>query len=154
MSCVCVVTPLVIAGWPAISAAVTAAVGTMGFALAKDSGGRRLRLQSDNKTRTEIEVPQSEVLEGAGGSSEELVVEKDGIRAIFSRDPRGALRVCMEGEGVSKSELKKIGEELIGRVTQQYVYHRLMTEMKNRNMIVVDEEVSADNAVRIRVRNR
>jgi hypothetical protein len=145
---------LVIAGWPAISAAVTAAVGTMGFALAKDSGGRRLRLPTDNKTRTEIEVPQSEVLEGAGGSSEELVVEKDGIRAIFSRDPRGALRVCMEGEGVSKSELKKIGEELIGRVTQQYVYHRLMTEMKNRNMIVVDEEVSADNAVRIRVRNR
>ena len=81
-------------------------------------------------------------------------MEKDGIRAIFGRDPRGALRVCMEGEGVSKSELKKIGEELIGRVTQQYVYHRLMTEMKNRNMIVVDEEVSADNAVRIRVRNR
>ena len=154
MSCVCVVTPLVIAGWPAISAAVTAAMGTMGFTLAKGSSGRRLRLQSDNKTRTEIEVPQSEVLEGAGGSSEELVVEKDGIRAIFSRDPRGALRVCMEGEGVSKSELKKIGEELIGRVTQQYVYHRLMTEMKNRNMIVVDEEVSADNAVRIRVRNR
>jgi len=154
MSCVCVVTPLVIAGWPAISAAVTAAVGTMGFALAKDSGRRHPRLQSDNKTRAEIEVPQSEVLEGAGGSSEELVVEKDGIRAIFSRDPRGALRVCMEGEGLSKSELKKIGEELIGRVTQQYVYHRLMTEMKNRNMIVVDEEVSADNAVRIRVRNR
>jgi hypothetical protein len=154
MSCVCVVTPLVIAGWPAISAAVTAAMGTMGFTLAKGSSGRRLRLQSDNKTRTEIEVPQSEVLEGAGGSSEELVVEKDGIRAIFSRDPRGALRVCMEGEGFSKPELQKIGEELIGRVTQQYVYHRLMTEMKNRNMIVMDEEVGADNAVRIRVRNR
>lgn len=154
MSCVCVVTPLVIAGWPAISAAVTAAVGTMGFALAKDSGGRRPRLRSDNKTRTEIEVPQSEVLEGAGGSSEELIVEKDGVRAIFSRDPRGALRVCMEGEGLSKSELQKIGEELIGRVTQQYVYHRLMTEMKNRNMVVVDEEVGADHAVRIRVRNR
>ena len=31
MSCVIVVTPLVVAGWPVISAAVTAAVASMGF---------------------------------------------------------------------------------------------------------------------------
>ena len=40
MSTVIIVTPLVIAAWPSITAAVTAAVGTMGFALASSGGGR------------------------------------------------------------------------------------------------------------------
>src|ERR687887_601082 len=72
-------------------------------------------------------------LEGTAGTGEELVVEKEGIRAVFSRDARGALKVCMEGEGYSKAELRRIGEELIGRVTQQYVYHKLVTELAERN---------------------
>jgi hypothetical protein len=152
MSSVIVVTPLIIAGWPAITATVTAALSTMGYALAKDAGPRR-RARANTKTRAEIKVEDSEVLEGAGGTGEELVVEKDGIRAVFSRDARGALKVCMEGEGYSKAELRRIGEELIGRVTQQYVYHKLMTELKNRNVPVVDEEVTEDRSIKIRVRN-
>jgi hypothetical protein len=152
MSCVIVVTPLIIAGWPAITAAVTAAVGTMGYALSKDTGPRRRQLAT-GKATAEIEVEDSEILEAAAGTGEELVVEKDGIRAVFSRDARGALKVCMEGEGQSKKELKRLGEELIGRVTQQYVYHKMITELKERNMAVVGEEVAEDRTIKIRVRN-
>ena len=85
--------------------------------------------------------------------SQELVVERDGIRAVFTRDEHGALRLCIEGEGFSKSQLREIGEELIGRVTQQFVYHRLMTELKERHMNVVEEEVTEDRTIKIRVRN-
>jgi hypothetical protein len=151
MSTVIVVAPLVIAAWPSITAAVTAAVGTMGFALA--GAAQEQRRTASTVNRAEIEVEDSEVLEGTGGSGEELVVERDGIRAVFSRDARGALKVCVEGDSHSKSELKKIGEELIGRVTQQYVYHRLVTELKERNLAIVDEEVAEDRTIRIRVRN-
>jgi hypothetical protein len=59
----------------------------------------------------------------------------------------------MEGHGCSKAELKRLGEELIGRVTQQYVYHKVVTELKQRNMAIVNEEVTADRTVKIRVRN-
>jgi hypothetical protein len=151
MSCVLVVAPVVIGSWPAISAAITAAIGTMGFTMLEQAAPQRRR--TDGKTRTEIEVENSEVLEGSVGTGEELVVERDGIKAIFSRDPRGALRVCMEGHGHSKAELKRIGEELVGRVTQQYVYHKLVTEMKERHMSIVDEEVAEDRTIKIRVRN-
>ena len=75
------------------------------------------------------------------------------MRATFSRDARGALKLCMEGEGFSKAELKKAGQELVDRVTQQYVYHRVVSELKERNMNIVDEEVAADRTVTIRVRN-
>lgn len=151
MSTVLVITPIVIASWPAITAAVTAAVGTLGFAALREAEADQQRGSETN--RAEIEVEDSEVLQDAGGSGEEIVVERDGIVARFSRDARGALRVCVEGHGHSKSELKRIGEELVGRVTQQYVYHRVVTELKQRNMAIVDEQVEEDRTVKIRVRN-
>ncbi len=152
MSSVIVLAPIIVAGWPVITAAVTAAIGTMGFAVARASVPEQ-RLHADEMTRTEIEVEDSEVLQDTAGTAQEIVVERDGIRAIFSRDARGALKVCMEGKGYSKSELKKVGEELLGRVTQQYVYHRIVTELKDRNMSIVDEEMTQDRTVKIRVRN-
>jgi predicted phosphoribosyltransferase len=59
----------------------------------------------------------------------------------------------MEGTNQSRSELRRLGQELIDRVTQQYVYHRVVTELKARNMTIVDEEVAEDRTVKIRVRS-
>jgi hypothetical protein len=152
MSTVMVITPILIANWPAITAAVAAAVGAMGFASVQE-GQIGTGLSTSTKNREEIEVEDSEILEAAAGTAEEIVVERDGVRATFSRDARGALKVCMEGHGLSKAELRRLGEEMIGRVTQQYAYHRIVTELKQRNMTIVDEQVSQDQTVKIRVRN-
>jgi len=151
MSTVVVLTPIIISQWPAITAAIAAAVGAMGFTAAGSSSlGSR---EAATLERAEIEVTDSEILAATAGTEQTVVVERDGIRAVFSRDVRGALKVCMEGRGHSKAQLKQIGEELIERVTQQYVYHRIVSELKERNMTIVDEEVEADRTVRIRVRN-
>jgi hypothetical protein len=152
MSTVMVITPILIANWPAITAAVAAAVGAMGFASIQE-GQVSTGMRGTTANREEIEVEDSEILEAAAGTAEEIVVERDGVRAAFSRDARGALRVCMEGGGLSKAQLRKLGDELIGRVTQQYAYHRIVTELKQRNMTIVDEQVTADQTVKIRVRN-
>jgi hypothetical protein len=151
VSTVIVLAPLIIAAWPSITAAVTAAVGTMGFALVTASAARS-RGAVSSANRAEIAVEDSEVLEG-GAAGESLVVERDGVRATFSRDARGALKVCVEGAGHAKAELRRIGEQLIERVTQQYVYHRVVTELKQRNLAIVEEEVDEDRTIRIRVRN-
>jgi hypothetical protein len=151
-SCV-IVTPLIIASWPAITAAVTAAIGSLGYSVAAAGATTTQKAESNTRTRAEIDVEDSEVLQEAGPAGGELVVEKDGVRAVFSRDARGALKLCVEGDGLSKSELKKIGEDLIGRVTQQYAYHKIVTELQSRNMTIVDEQVSEDRTVKIRVRN-
>lgn len=154
MSSVVVITPLIIAGWPVITAAVTAAIGSMGFSVVKEAGADLpIANTANTTTRAEIDVEDSEVLQQAASAGSELVVERDGVRVIFSRDLRGALKLCVEGEGHSKAELKRIGEELLGRVTQQYVYHRVVTELQERNMTIVDEQVAADRTVKIRVRN-
>lgn len=151
MSTVVVLAPIIIANWPVITAAVGAAVGTMGFAMVRREEAATSRAAT--KTREEIQVDNSEILASGSGAEEEIVVQREGVRAIFTRDARGALRVCMEGTGQSKTELRRLGQELIDRVTQQYVYHRVVTELKARNMTIVDEELSEDRTVRIRVRS-
>lgn len=150
MSTVMVITPIIIANWPAITAAVTAAVGTMGFAALQET---EVSSVATATAREEIDLEDSEILQATAGTGEEIVVERDGIRAIFSRDARGQLKLCIEGGGLSKPQLRKLGEELIGRVTQQYAYHRIVTELKERNMTIVDEQVTQDQTVKIRVRN-
>lgn len=151
MSAVVVVTPLVIASWPVITAAISAAIGTMGFSIVQS--GERVQETTRTRARAEIDVEDSEILAESAGLHEEIVVERDGLRAVFTRDERGALKLCMEGEGFTKSQLREIGEELIGRVTQQFVYHRVITELKERRMNVVEEEMTEDRTIKIRVRN-
>lgn len=157
MSTVLVVAPIVITQWPVIAAAITAAIASMGFTAVTEGVIADVKANASattaNENREVIEVENSEILAQDGGRGEEMVVERDGIRAVFSRDARGALRLCIEGKGLSKRQLRELGEELIGRVTQQFVYHRIVSELKDQNMTIVDEEVTADRVVRIRVRN-
>lgn len=153
MSTVLVVAPVVIANWPVIAAAISAAIASMGFATVEESisAARTTSVMSNEKETLEVE--NSEILAGGEGRNEQIVVEKAGIRATFSRDARGALRVCMEGKGLSKRQLRELGEEMIGRVTQQFVYHRIVSELKEKKMAIVGEEVTADRVVRLRIRN-
>jgi hypothetical protein len=154
MSSVVVITPIVIASWPVISAAVTAAIGSMGFSVLRGAASAPAAVVATQaKVKAEIEVEDSEILKESASSGETIVVERDGVQATFSRDARGALKLCMEGSGQSKAELQRIGKELVDRVTQQYVYHKVVTELKGRNMHIVDEEVATDRTVTIRVRN-
>jgi len=153
MSTVLVITPIVIAHWPAIAAAISAAVASMGFSAVEEGVTATRSTNVVEQEKEIIEVEDSEILAGGEGRDEQIVVEKSGIRATFSRDARGALKVCMEGKGLSKRQLRELGEDLIGRVTQQFVYHRIVTELKEKNMQIVGEEVTADRVVRLRVRN-
>src|SRR5438445_317866 len=108
MSCVVVISPLVIAGWPVITAAVTAAVSSMGFNIVQSHAASvasvAVEPRTTTKTRVDIELEDSEILKDAV-ANDQIVVEREGMRAIFSRDERGALKLCMEGEAHSKSDL-------------------------------------------------
>jgi hypothetical protein len=151
MSTVLVVTPILVTQWPAIVAAVTAAMSAAGYTAVQHSASQQ---SADvGNCREEIEVEDSEILQSATGTGEQIVVQRDGVRATFTRDARGSLRICMEGRGKSKAQLRAIGEDLLGRVTQQFAYHRIVTQLRERNMVIVDEQVTEHESVKIRVRN-
>ena len=147
MGAISILTPIVIASWPVPSSAILGAVTSMGFALHAEA-----KQEKPRKRKVETDVPNSEVVADQMGRGEKLVVQRDDVTVEIGRDERGACTVCVTGDKHSDRELRKIGEDVAGRIVQQYAYHKLMTELKKRNYTVVDEQVLADESVHLRIR--
>ena len=98
MSVVCILTPVVIAGWPAFSAAVAAAATSLGYAVVEAAGSDR-RTKADQPT-VQLEIANSEVVTGTLGREQQISVRRDGVTVTFSRDARGRAALCVTGAGV------------------------------------------------------
>lgn len=157
MSCVCILTPVVIAAWPAFSAAVAAAATSLGYTIVKE--GRQEHRQSLlNQAQTgeravELEIEQSELVTSQLGRDQCIKVTRGTVTVVFSRDARGKASICVTGPGHSDEELRVIGEELSRRVVQKYVYNRLIEECRSRQFNIVEDEVDENNAIRLKVRH-
>jgi hypothetical protein len=154
MSCVCILTPVVIAAWPAFSAAVVAAAHSLGYLLVEETIKQRQKVDAQNEGRqVNLEIANSEVVTGQLGRDQQIRVSRGSVTVTFSRDERGRASVCVSGDGYTGDELRALGEELSQRVVQKYVYQRLLDEMRARQYVVVEEEVDANQAIRLKVRH-
>lgn len=151
MSVVCILTPVVIAGWPAFSAAVAAAATSLGYSVVEVSQADR-NAQAKNPG-VQLEIANSEVVTSTLGRDQHISVHREGVTVTFSRDARGRAALCVTGTGRSDTELRSQGEELSRAVVQRYVYQRIMDEMKRREFIVVEEETNEDRSIRLKVRH-
>ena len=154
MSAVCILTPVVIMAWPAFSAAVVAAAGSLGWQVASEINSQRpgetVRKASGS---VQLEIERSEVVTNQLGRDQRISVTREGVTVTFSRDARGKASLCVTGNGQSEEALRAMGEELSQAVVQQYVYQKLMGEMRARGFNVVEEEVSEDRSIRLKVRH-
>jgi len=141
-----IIIPVAPAMWPVLASAATAAASAMGYA--------GVTSQVDEEIGTEVELPvdHSDEVSADLAMGEELVFQKGDIQVVFSRsvDNKISVRVC--GGDMNEEELKAIGQQISQRVVQQYAYHRLMTELKNKNFNLVSEDVEEDGTVRLHVR--
>lgn len=154
MSCVCILTPVVIAGWPAFSAAVVAAATSLGYqVVAETARDGHTTVASLEAGAINLEIEQSELVTNQLGRDQRLTVAREGVTVTFSRDARGKASLCVTGTGQSADELRALGQELSQRVVQQYVYQKLMDEVRARGFVVVEEETEANQAIRLKVRH-
>ncbi len=147
--------PIVVASWPAISSAVAAAAVSLGFNILQDAAQEGLPLNTEAETsrKVTLDVPHSEVVTGTLGRDQRLRMSRDGVMAEFSRYARGRAAVCVTGAGYSEEQLRAIGEELGGRMVQQYMLTKLKNEMAARGMDLVEETVDETQSIRLRVRH-
>lgn len=154
MSCVCILTPVVIAAWPTFSAAVVAAATSLGYQVVSEASKHsHTAVASDRSGKINLEIPQSELVTSHLARDQRLAVTRDGVTVTFSRDVRGKASLCVTGTGQSDDVLRALGEELSGRVVQHYVYQKLMDEMRTRGFVVVEEETDTNHAIRLKVRH-
>ncbi len=152
MSTVIILAPLIIGSWPVIAAAATAAAAGLGLTAKEALQEACQENEVDTNQAVEVELENSEVLASQVASGKELVLTKDGITLKVTRDARGHCTICAEGTGYSKVELKRLAEEFTQKVTQCFVYHRTVSELKNKNFQMVNEEVAKDGTIRVHVR--
>ena len=154
MSCVCILTPVVIAAWPAFSAAVVAAATSLGYTVAEQVAHARETAPAGNTpSSVNLEIAQSELVTGQLGRDQQIAVTREGVTVTFSRDARGRAALCVTGSGHTDEALRVLGEELSKRVVQKYVYQRLMDEMRARQFVIVEEEIDSHQAIRLKVRH-
>jgi len=154
MSCVCILTPVVIAAWPAFSAAVVAAATSLGYQVVSETAKHSRTAVAQNETKAiNLEIEQSELVTNQLARDQRLTVMREGVTVVFSRDARGKASLCVTGSGQSADELRALGQELSRRVVQQYVYQKLMDEIRARGFLVVEEETDENRAIRLKVRH-
>ena len=102
--------------------------------------------------QVELEIANSELVTGQLGRQQQIVVTRGGVTVTFSRDVRGHAKICVEGGGQTDEALRALGEELSQRVVQQYVYRRVIDELRAHQFLVVEEEVEADRSIRLKLR--
>lgn len=152
MSAVCIIAPVVVAAWPAFSSAVVAAAASLGYQVAASATEEVRVMRSEAPISVNLEIPNSEVVTGQIGRDQRIRVTKDGVTVTFSRDARGRAAVCVTGQA-DQETLQAMGNELSQAVVQQYVYQRLMDEMRTRGFLVVQEENEQDRTIHLKVRH-
>ena len=155
MSAILILTPLIVGGgWTAMSAAAVGAAVALGLTV-RATGKEEIATAQEEvavKNSVEVEVKNSEVLENVATEQQIVLQAKNGVEVRVKRDARGRCVVCASGKGRTKAELKAFAERFTERMTQCFVYNRVMTELKAKGFQVMSEERAKDETVNIRVR--
>ncbi len=152
MSAVIFLTPVIIAGWPTIVAAVAGAATALGLVVKQSVEQEVAQQEQSAEQQVEVELENSEVIAQNLAKEKEIVLVKGDLEVRVSRDERGRCKVCVKGKGKTKTELKQIAEQFSQKMTQCFVYNRVATELKNKGFQMVNEEVMEDQSIRIQVR--
>jgi hypothetical protein len=149
LSVVFIVAPAVVASWPVLCGAIAGAAGLLGYRAIK--GGTETAAKGSAEKSVEIPLEGSQVVADAMKRDSRFSVQRDDVTATFTRDADGRCTVHVAGLNRSDEELAELGQELVDRVTQQYAYHKVVSELKSRGFTVTHEDVAADQTIRIHV---
>lgn len=155
MGAVLILTPIVIGSWPAIAAAAAAAAAAMGF-VAKEAAAGLAQKQKAKTEETvqsvEVDLAESEVVAQQMQAGQEIVVNRGSVEIRVKRDAKGRCVICATGKGHTEAQLKQMAEQFSQKVTQCFMYDKVVRELKAKNFNVVHEEVMEDQAIRLHVR--
>ncbi len=156
MGAVLILTPVVIGSWPAIAAAATAAAAAMGLVAKEVAAAGHAEKQKAKPAETvrsvEVDLADSEVVAQRMQADQEIVVSRGNVDIRVKRDAKGRCVICATGKGHTEAQLKQMAEEFSRKVTQCFMYDKVVRELKAKNFNVVHEEVMEDQAIRLHVR--
>jgi hypothetical protein len=152
MGAVLILTPVIIASWPAITAAVAGAVASMGLVAGESVKEIAKQNNTPQEKSVEVDLSENQTMAENIATDKEIVFNKGSVEFHIKRDARGQCSVCVKGKGHSEVELKQMAEEFTQKMTQCFIYNKVVGELKSKDFQVINEEVSEDQSIRIHVR--
>ncbi len=154
MSVIFVVTPLLLGGGAgaALIPAAVAVAAAMGYRKLSKHSKEELEAEAGSQiTEIDLTDKNSKIIEETLAEDEKIVLAKEGIEVEFYKDAAGQFAIHVRGQGIDNETLRKEGEEIIGRVRQQYAYQQIMDKMEKKGFEVSKEEVGEDKRIKIRL---
>ncbi|MHB1455457.1 MAG: DUF1257 domain-containing protein [Armatimonadota bacterium] len=149
MSVLFVVAPAVIVSWPILCGAIAGTASLLGYKVL--SAKKESFIEEEHDVSAEVELQGSEVIAEAMKRDSEFAITNGDVSAVFRRGIDGKCVVHVSGQGKTEEELSAIGTQIMGHVTQQYAYNKVVSELKTQGFTVTQEDVSADQTIRLRV---
>ena len=144
MSCVLILTPVIVASWPFVAGVVGSVLTSLGYAAVEGKEKEEVRPEEIS-----VNVENSNVVMEGLSREEELLFKKGDVEVAFRKDVRGKCAVVVRGENVPKQELQRIGKEVSQNIIRRYVYDRVKTELASKGFAIAGEEVEENQTVRI-----
>jgi hypothetical protein len=136
------------ASWSLLSAAVAGTAAALGYKVL-DAEKSLEEIECDNSV--EVELEGSQVIAENMRRESQFVISNGDITATFARSADGRCTMHVAAKNMTEEELSAAGREIMGQVTQQYAYNKVLTELKGQGFTVSHEEVAEDKTIRIKV---
>ncbi len=150
MSCTIVMLPLLApALWPVVCAAAATVLTAAGF---QQLEGRQTDSEEKESVESDLDEEMTSAISAALRLEGSISMEKDGVVVRVGKNARGKCTVHVSGSGKSKSELKKLGEDLSQQIIQKTVYEMVKRHADSKGYEVVEESQEADRTIRLTVR--
>ena len=144
MSGTVVLVPVLITAWPMLASAVGVAAAAAGFNIVKVAN--KDEAAAGVRRKVEVTMENMEVVAEELALDDQIIARRDDVELVFSRDGRGVLKICAQGD-LPKDELRKVGEDMAGRVIQRYIHARVTQELQNQGFLTTEEGVGPDEAI-------
>ncbi|HXE72556.1 MAG TPA: DUF1257 domain-containing protein [Candidatus Nitrosotenuis sp.] len=155
MSGVFVVVPVMISA-PVVFSAATAVAAALGYSVAQrglQDAADSLKLRGQESSTVEQEIEDSQGLAQLVDQEGELVLTRPDVVVRFTRSRGDRCRMTICGlKKQSPEELQAIGQELTEKMLQQYAYHQIVSQMKQRGFSKIEETVEEDGTIRLTLR--
>jgi hypothetical protein len=152
MGAVLILAPVVVSSWPAIAAAAVGAASALGLAVGQMAQAAVREEVEEEEQNVEIDMANSEVLAEQLSTDQTMILTKGTVKITVGRDARGHCKVCASGTGHTKQELEQLAKQFTEKLTQCFIYDKVVKELKSKSFQVVNEEMSEDESIRIHVR--
>jgi hypothetical protein len=154
MSGIFVLVPILTLG-PVVLTATSAAASALGFAVMKGHLDDLRHLVEENSCPTSVvqfDVAEAKGLTDLVRSDGPITLERDDATLCFRYD-EGRTQLSVRGKaGQPPAELETLGRTVLDTIAQQYAYHLVVSDLKQRGFDKVLEKAEADGTIKVQLR--